>query len=322
MSPREATSTPARTETVIALPGLEVDNLLAFMALLGLLRSLEAAKPDWKPRATWVGPPWEARLHLVAPVTQDAVAIEAAKGLARVAAGFEVGPHKNVKFAPEEFSSLASASARDPVRAALVAALSAEHPRKDDGDVRAAPLVLMFGQGHQNFLERLASVSRGELPPRFEKVKSPPDLRHPRYIAEALFEPWKREDDADAFRWDPEEDQRYALRFGDPSRAGAAPTAHGANRLAAVGFLSFPCVPRSKELRAQGALRMAQGMTFYWPVWTEPLSLNGIERMMSHPALSKGPVPALGVAEVYVARRIANGKFMNVTRAAPTPRVR
>ena len=31
------------------LDGLETDNLLAFMALLGLLRSLEEARPDWRP---------------------------------------------------------------------------------------------------------------------------------------------------------------------------------------------------------------------------------------------------------------------------------
>jgi len=33
------------------LEGLEPDNLLAFLALLGLLRSLETARPAWRPRA-------------------------------------------------------------------------------------------------------------------------------------------------------------------------------------------------------------------------------------------------------------------------------
>jgi hypothetical protein len=32
--------------TVLDLPGLEADNLLAFLALLGLLRALEIAKPN------------------------------------------------------------------------------------------------------------------------------------------------------------------------------------------------------------------------------------------------------------------------------------
>jgi hypothetical protein len=53
---------PGPTLTV-PLPGLEPDNLLAFMALLGL-RTLEAVQPNWKPRASWKGPPWTAQLHL------------------------------------------------------------------------------------------------------------------------------------------------------------------------------------------------------------------------------------------------------------------
>lgn len=35
------------------LAGLEPDNLLAFLALLGLLRSLQAVHPEWHPRARW-----------------------------------------------------------------------------------------------------------------------------------------------------------------------------------------------------------------------------------------------------------------------------
>lgn len=35
------------------LDGLEPDNLLAFLALLGLLRSIELSRPDWRPRAYW-----------------------------------------------------------------------------------------------------------------------------------------------------------------------------------------------------------------------------------------------------------------------------
>jgi hypothetical protein len=35
------------------LEGLEPDNLLAFLPLLGLLRALEMSRPEWKPRAYW-----------------------------------------------------------------------------------------------------------------------------------------------------------------------------------------------------------------------------------------------------------------------------
>ena len=35
------------------LDGLEPDNLLAFLALLGVLRALELTRPEWYPRAYW-----------------------------------------------------------------------------------------------------------------------------------------------------------------------------------------------------------------------------------------------------------------------------
>ncbi len=237
---------------VLPMPGLEADNLLALLATLGLLRSLEASQP--------------------------------------------------------------------PVASALAAALSAECPLKEDGRTNAAPLVMLFGQGHQHFLDRLVSVPQGDLPGPLRKLKKPPDLRSPSMIAGALFAPWKRSDATDAFRWDPEEDQRYALRFGDPSRAGAALTVHGANRLAAIGLLSFPCMPTKRRLRAAGSDRTEEGVVFLWPIWTSPFTRRSIEDLLVHPALLRGDRQALAafsVREIFRARRIANGKFMNVTRATP-----
>jgi hypothetical protein len=179
---------------------------------------------------------------------------------------------------------------------------------------------MMFGQGWQNFFERLIDVPSGKLPNRLRKLKSPPDMRDPGKIAEALFQPWRRADDVDGFRWDPEEDQRYALRFGDPSRAGAAATVLGANRLAPIGFLSFPALPAERQMQAVGALRDGGEWCFAWPIWTSPLSRSGIEALLAHPMLrvdDRGELRRLGVVEIYRARRIANGKFMNVTRARP-----
>jgi len=301
------------------LPGLEVDNLLAILALLGLLQSLEEDKQDWQPRASWAGAPWIARLHLAASATQQQVAEAAARGVKRIASQFDVDSRKNVDFERQEFRSFAERCRTAPVQAALASALTAEHPQKKSGGLRAAPLVLMFGQGHQNFLERLVAVSLGRGHVGREKSKSSADFSDPRYIAEALFRPWRRVDPTEAFRWDPEEDQRYALRFGDPSKAGAAKTVHGANRLAAVGLLSFPCAPGARELNVPGATR-DDGVVFVWPVWTEPLSLQAVRRLMSHPGLfgsARRDLPSLGVAEVYGARRVSNGKFMNVTRGVP-----
>jgi hypothetical protein len=305
---------------VLELPGLEADNLLAFLALLGLLRALETAKPDWLPRASWKGPPWMARLHLAEATDESAVAKVAAHGIELISAKYDVGKRRDVKFDRAEYRNYAQKLRDDPTTAALAAALTAEVPAKREGGLYAAPLVMMFGQGHQHFLERLVAVPVGELPSRLRNLKSPPNLRDPHKVAEALFKPWARKDDTDGFRWDPEEDQRYAMRFRDPSKEGAALTVHGANRLAAIGFLSCATAPRERGMTVVGAFRDDEGWGFVWPLWSEPLSRYAIEALLAHPDLMQGEpeaLRALGVLEVQRARRIANGKYMNVTRARP-----
>jgi hypothetical protein len=301
------------------LAGLEVDNLLAFLALMGLLRALEHAEPSWTAMASWTGPPWRARLHLGAEVSTRAIAEAACRGIDAIAACFDADGRANVTFELKEFRGYAERMRGDAVRASLAAALTAEHPEKRTGGLQAAPVVMMFGQGHQNFLDRLLEVPRGDLPSRHRKLKRPPDFRDPAMVEAALFSLWTRSDDSDGFRWDPEDDQRYALRHGDPSSEGAAKTVHGANRLAAIGFLSFACAPGA-HLMARGSGRDDDGVYFAWPVWTRPLGRRSIETFLSHADLLAGRVDKLaplGIAEVYRARRIANGKFMNVSRAMP-----
>lgn len=311
---------PAVGVEPLEMSGLEPDDLLAFLALLGLLRALEAARPEWQPHASWTGPPWTARLHLAESTQKMAVARAANEGIAALAGRFDVDGRKNVDFRAEDYRRYAKRLRSDATKAMLASALTAEWPRKKDGGLAAAPLVMMFGQGWQNFLERLVDVPCGKLPNRLRKLRSPPDMNDPAKIAEALFEPWRREDDADGFRWDPEDDQRYALRFDDPSPAGAAPTVVGANRLAALGFLSFSVVPTERQQSAVGAIREEGGWSFVWPIWSSPLSLAGIEALLAHPALIEGrsnTLRLMGVSEAFRARRIANGKFMNVTRGRP-----
>jgi hypothetical protein len=297
---------------ILKLPGLEADNLLAFLALLGLLRALETVKPSWVPRASWKGTPWTACLHLAEAADENTVAKVAAHAVDLLSAKFDVDGRRDVKFDRAGYRAYAQKHRNDPTTASLAAALTAEVPAKREGGLYAAPLVMMFGQGHQHFLERLVAVPRC--------LNSPPDMRDPCKIAEALFERWDRKDESDGFRWDPEEDQRYAMRFGNPSREGAAPTVHGANRLAAIGFLSFATAPGDRRITAVGAFHDDEGWGFAWPIWSEPLSRCAIEAFLSHPDLmSSEPqaLRALGVQEVLYARRISNGKYMNVTRASP-----
>lgn len=312
--------TPVSDQCVLRMPGLEVDNLLAQLASWGLLRALDQARPHWLPRLSWVGPPWCARLHLAENADENAVAEAANEGILAIASRFDTGSHRNVKFDREAYDSYFRKVQHDDEARRLAVSLTAEHPVRNDGSLMPSPFVFMFGQGHQHFLERIVQVPLGVLPRRLQSKRLPPNLNDPARIREALFAPWRREDETDAFRWDPLEDQRYALRFDNPSRAGAATTVHGANRLAVLGFSCLACAPRRDTSGVPGVWRRRRSIEFVWPIWEPPLALAGVLALLSHPDVIEGrldEVRALGVREIYRAHRVSNGRYKNVTWARP-----
>jgi hypothetical protein len=141
-------------------------------------------------------------------------------------------------------------------------------------------------------------------------------------LHEALFEPWTHQDPTPAFRWDPAEDVRYALRADDPS-GQKSKTQHGANRLAGLGLPVLTVTPaqRGARIRLQvlGGTLEGNEFAFHWPIWRGAASLAAIRALLSHPELARGPsrLRDLGVEEVRRTRRIGVGKFMNFTRAQP-----
>lgn len=306
------------------LDGLEPDNFLAFMALLGLLRSLDRAREDWRARACWdqAQMPVRPKLLLAEAQTQDAVAEAAADG-AKALAEVHAFDRKDLSFTKDEAHKIHSAE-DGPLRTALHDALMSDGASRDDGRIWPTPLCFLFGQGHQHFLERLADVPAGKLPKSLAKAKRPPDLNAPSYIAAALFAPWTRQDATDSFRWDPIEDRRYALRAADPSTDPSG-TQHGANRLAALGLpvLSGTTIVRRGETRFlnRGTSYGADGgIDIFWPLWSAPARLAGIRALLVHPALSaKEPVAdilaALSIFALQRADRISVGKYFNVTTA-------
>jgi hypothetical protein len=75
-----------------------------------------------------------------------------------------------------------------------------------DGHVESTPLCLIFGQGHQHFLDRLVAVPRAAAPPPRGRGRKTVTLTAAETLHEALFEPWARRDPTPGFRWDPAED--------------------------------------------------------------------------------------------------------------------
>ncbi|PWC35925.1 hypothetical protein [Azospirillum sp. TSO35-2] len=306
------------------LVGLEPGNLLAFLALLGTLRALEARVPDWRPRVHWDGAPLRPVLTLAAAASQEDVVREVAGGCADLARDHDFAGASDLTFDRQRARVLLAEASDHPRRAALLDALFTDGALKDDGRIIASPLCAMFGQGHQHFLTRLAEVPKGVLPKGLAKKRNPPDLNAPGKIAEALFAPWARTDGTDSFRWDPAEDRRYALRFADPS-TDPGRTVHGANRLAAIGLAALPGAAverrgRTRFLTLGTTVDGKGGIELRWPIGRIPMSLGALRAVIAHPALAKSPpdrsaLARLGVVEVRRARRISVGKYFNFTQA-------
>lgn len=315
----ETDDAPAREH---GLAGLEHDNLLAFLALLGLLCALDRARPAWSVRARWIvdEAPLEAKLHLAAPATRAAITEAAAEGLATLAAAIAFGERRDLSYPKGEAHDVLRERPLDP----MLGALMSDGAVRDDGRIWPTPLCFLFGQGHQHFLSRLADVPRRALPPARGRGRKAVQPSAADCLAEALFQPWLRPDRTEGFRWDPAEDRRYALRAEDPS-GDPAGMQHGANRLAAVGLaaLSGCAVLRRGETRFLNrttGYRTNKGraeIAIAWPIWRHPARLSGILALSAHPALQDKPadLAPYGVVAAMRAHRISVGKFFNVTRA-------
>ena len=283
------------TNATYRLAGLEPDNLLAFLALLGLLRALEASRPTWYPRAFWTvdAPPIRPSLCIREPVSEAEVVAAVTEGLGCRTKALHLAPFRrldeleklkkarkkeesslsceedaelkrlsalrDLKLSPEDAAErLEDAAHGDASGADLWGSLIVDAAVRSDGFVERTPLCLLSGQGHQHFLSRLALVPRQAEPPPRGIGRGKTGISEAECLREALFAPWTRPDATFSFRWDPHEDVRYALRATDPTDSKTREkTQHGANRLAAIGLSALTVVPQRWAGRTR--LRMLGG---------------------------------------------------------------
>lgn len=314
------------------LDGLEPDNLLAFLALLGTLRALERVEAELVPRVSWSvdAPPLRPLLHLARAIDRETLTESVARGIDALARLHVFEGRADLNFTETESRSLlmkaAENSSQDNRESAdLLAALMHDAAIKDGKErvIDPTPLCLLFGQGHQHFLERLEDIPKRDAPPTRGRGKTSAKVTAAQSISEALFDFWHRQDPTPSFRWDHREDVRYATMAGDPTDAAfKTGTQHGANRLAAVGLTTLKLAARTRAGRPRpvivGGRRDADGFSMAWPVWHLPITLRAITALLAHPGIrAAGSLAHLGVIEVLVSSRISVGKFMSFTRARP-----
>jgi hypothetical protein len=298
-------------QTTVRLAGLRSESLLGWLAGLGVLRALDVSQRRWRATLAWEGQPSRPSLCVQQPnLTADQIVDAVAAGLAALRPAFDFGNRQDLDYDKASFrtellsdgESGLSATLHD-FRQRLRGALASEFvtKRTDPNRVEPTGFCLMFGQGHQHFLERLSLIG-----------SSAPDRSS---IQQALFDEWEYADTSPSFRWDPLEDRRYALLAGNPSDSkNKIGTVAGANRLAVVGLASHVTLPVGRRLRVAGVATVQDGRRrstqFVWPTPSFPVELATLERMMlGH-----------GVSHEMRATRISNGKFMSVAQAVPVVR--
>jgi hypothetical protein len=158
-----------------ALKGLEPDNLLAFLALLGLLRSLDTSDRDQaeaeklRPRVSWNTneSPLRPKLHVAKAASQACVTEAVAHGL-RVHGQIlatEGLRRSDLDFTRKESFELLSqvsetANCRVHDEADVFSSLMTDAAVKESKEyatspVDPTPFCLLFGQGHQHFSSTL-----------------------------------------------------------------------------------------------------------------------------------------------------------------------
>ena len=314
--------------TTHRLDGLEPDNLLAFMALLGLLRALDESQPDWRARVYWTveEPPLRPALRVPNALDEADIVEAAAQGLQELAMRHDFRDLADLKLpldiAIERLREAVGSAGDNPYVADLWAALVSDAV-VEKGKTKPTPLCLLGG-GRQRFMKSLAAIPNSgtfrKSGPKRKKV----EVSAVECLREALFAPWLRPDNTHSFRWDPHEDVRHAHRWRAPAD-DKEPTQHGANRLAAIGLSVLTVVPQQRNagkthLSVLCGIRNPNHRTpcFGWPIWSQPVSLPAVKALLSHPHLHRPTTrEALGIVELRRCRRISVGNYLNVTRATP-----
>ena len=298
--------------------GLDGANPLAFLALLGVGLTSQRFSPGT--RISWIQADgsWRPRLHGFQGNTDDYL-----NSLHDTLAATSSSPFEIDKKLPY---------ARDALRVAMKQSLLGA----DQENRRASDLLAGFGSdAHANekdvFLDTAFRMVRSGdsagqgLSAYAIAIRRGLTLEH---LRAALFLGWRYEDEGFSLRWDPLEDQRYALRWHDPSsqsnKKQSLRTVLGANALALEALALLPVQPQAHGIATTGFAHLERRRDFFtWPIWDTQISLDAIRSLLSLSDLAekvpnRDALRARGIIDVYRSERIApNQYYKNFTPAHP-----
>lgn len=311
-----------RTDDLI-LAGLDGSNPLAFLAALGTLRTLSLAWPGQRVKMRWVqhAGAWRPAVRSEVLESEDSLTLAIDQQLQRVMVNPALQFADNLNVSAEVFRSFAtglmeqahaSPDAAERLGADFASAFACDALVNEQLKVQDTALRTMSGAGHQHFIASMRFIVENT---------------HAEHIRKALFRPWRYDDPIakQSLRWDPLEDNRYALQWRDPSVDPARNqrgTMLGANRLAIEGIPLLTCAPEGKSLRTVGFKGRGRLDTYWtWPVWDAPISLDVCRSLLAS-ASFQDVVPdalsafkSMGIRCLFRSQRITTGRFRNFTPA-------
>lgn len=258
------------------LDGLEPDNLLAFLALLGLLRALELARPEWNARAYFDldKSPLRPVLTTHSATTQNEISSASLNGLHLFQDALRPFSWPRSKQGAAKKTALLSDESRRRVlskrcisalavsprnsrkrlvwqlRCDLLACSGARHPDpKKEGVVEPTPLKLPSGQmtfigAQYDLIEQCNAAD----------------------VSSCLFGPWAYAYKGSSLRLSPHEARRYAYRASDPSPEGSC-TELGASALSGLGLLTFTMMDGQRRWRMTAYAGTRSEGKIVWPIW-------------------------------------------------------
>jgi hypothetical protein len=278
----------------ILLPGLVGSNPLGAMAAFGLLRvcseisGLTGARLYW----TW-DQDWRAVLSTQQIVGREELIEQLVlhqKG--RSLSVFNWGD--DIKINPEEYrelmrSHIINSSLYHRLDADYFAAYGSEMVKDKTSKGNVKPTALHMTAGQQKFLKLINK----------DLAKSMSKKTAEAY-GEALFGPWKREDNVNSLGWDPSAKRFHALRHRSPS-SDVFHCVRAAVWLAVEALPLYPTAAISGKLQTTG-FTADRPVMFRWPIWKPPLGLDALRTLIMTSDSAKSLLRR-GVMAIYRSER-------------------
>lgn len=295
----------------IDLTGLRADLPIGAMAAFGCLRVCERSGRFSGSRLSWAasGGTFHAVLWTPEETSRDGLTAALLDDVKGATSRPELNWSDQVKTATREMflaearKTLDGATPDNRDAADWFAAFGSELVVTKDGKIEETPFDMSVAR--QRFLADAKKLALGLA----EADRADAEAAY----AEALFGPWKYEDDQHSLGWDPSTMKLGAFTY-------KAPTAMANTGVRAAVWLAFESLPLfpcfyARGLATRSFRREGREVGFCWPVWSPPLSLPALQTLLGwSELLTERPSPAeleaRGVTAVFRSVKFKPNKYL------------